>query len=161
MPNILDKKTKSNNIVESIRSMIDGLETYTVQCGLIYMNSLLRSSILYAAETYHNLTESDLRKIESIEEDCLRQILKTDAKCPIPLLYLETHYLPARFFIWRMMANYLHYLLQQKPHSLLYKFFNAQLNNPIKGDWITTIKQIIFNINLNLSFSLVSPSIKM
>ena len=41
------------------------------------MNSLLRSSILYAAETYYNLTERNLRMIEMIEEECLQKIPHT------------------------------------------------------------------------------------
>ena len=51
--------------------MIKGLKTYTIQNGLIYMNSLLRSSILYTGETYYNLTKRQLRMIERIEEDCI------------------------------------------------------------------------------------------
>ena len=91
--------------------------------------------------------------IESIEEDCLRQILKTGQKCPISIIYLETSQLPARFHIWRMMAIYLHYLLQQKPNSLLHKFFNAQQNNPIRGDWISNMKRILTIIEIKLSFT--------
>ena len=38
---------------------------------------MLRGSILYASETYYNLTEKQLRSIEKIEEEYLRKILKT------------------------------------------------------------------------------------
>ena len=47
--------------------MISGLGTYLVESGLIYFKSLLRSSLLYAAETYYDLTEKELRLIESRE----------------------------------------------------------------------------------------------
>ena len=69
--NILDKKNKSFSTIRSINNMIKGLKTYTIQNGLIYMNSLLRSSILYTGETYYNLTKRQLRMIERIEEDCI------------------------------------------------------------------------------------------
>ena len=64
VPNILDKKKKSNGTIRSITTMIKGLETYTIQNGLVYLNSLLRSSILYAAETYYNLSERNLRMLD-------------------------------------------------------------------------------------------------
>ena len=85
--------------------MVEGLGSYTIESGLIYMESILRSSILYAAETYYNLTETDLRLLEKNEEKCLRRILNTGSKCPTYMLYLETAYLPARFYIQKMMAN--------------------------------------------------------
>ena len=50
--------------------MISGLGTYSVESGSIYFKSLLRSSLLYAAETYYNITEMELRLIESKEEEC-------------------------------------------------------------------------------------------
>ena len=37
---------------KNIENMIFGLGTYTVESGTIYFKSLLRSSLLYAAETY-------------------------------------------------------------------------------------------------------------
>ena len=40
--NITDKNMKANGTIRSIITMIKGLETYTIQNGLIYMNSLLR-----------------------------------------------------------------------------------------------------------------------
>ena len=138
--NIASKKNRSIGTIRNIMKIIQGLGTYTIQNGLIYFNSLLRSSILYAGETYYNLTERNFRMIESIEEDCLRQILKTGKNCPMSLLYLETGVLPARFQIRIMMLNFLHYILQQNQNSLIQKFFRAQCDSPTRNDWVSNIK---------------------
>ena len=61
--------------IRNIMNTIQGLGTYTIQNGLVYFHSLLRSSLLYAGETYYNLTERNLRMLEGIEEDCLRKRL--------------------------------------------------------------------------------------
>ena len=106
VPNILDKKMKSNGTIRSIISMIKGLETHTIQNGLVYLNSLLRSSLLYGAEIYYNLTERNLRMIEMIEEECLKKILDTKKTCSSSLLYLQTGQLPARFHIKVMQLNF-------------------------------------------------------
>ena len=82
--------------------LIEGIGKYTFECGIIYFNSLLRSIILFAAETMYNLKENEVREIERIEEDMLRQFFKTFKGCPIHLLYLESGVLPARFAIKRM-----------------------------------------------------------
>jgi hypothetical protein len=44
---------------------------------------MLRSSILYACETYYNLKETEIRQIEMIEESYMRRLLKTTKGCPI------------------------------------------------------------------------------
>ena len=69
---------------------------------MVYFNVILRGSILYASETYYNLTENNLRNLEKIEEVFLRKILRTQKSCPISQLYLETGQWPARFQITKL-----------------------------------------------------------
>ena len=52
LKNIESKGKRSIGIIKTIQYLIQGLGKYTVECGMIYLNSLLRSSILFAAETY-------------------------------------------------------------------------------------------------------------
>ena len=150
--NISSKKNKSIGTIRNIMNMIQGLGTYSIQNGLIYFHSLLRSSLLYAGETYYNLTERNHRMLENIEEDCLRQILKTGKHCSMSLLYLELGVVPARFQIQIMMLNFLQYILQQDPNSLIQKFFRAQCDNPTKNDWVSHIKIILKDTRITLTF---------
>ena len=73
--NVISKTNKSMGTIGSIMNNIQGLGTYTIQNGIIYFHSLLRSSILFAVKTYYNLKERKLRMLEGIEEDCLRKRL--------------------------------------------------------------------------------------
>ena len=99
MKNINDKKKKSVYIIRQIFIKLNSLDLrkYYFECAIIFLNVMLRSSILYAAETYYNLKEGEIRAIERIEECFLRQLLKTTKGCPISQLYLETGHCPARF----------------------------------------------------------------
>ena len=63
VPNILDKKRKSVNTIRNIMKMVTGLGNQTFEGGLIYCNSLLRGSLLNAAETYVNLLENEKLKM--------------------------------------------------------------------------------------------------
>ena len=90
--------------------------------------------------------------IEKIEEECLCKILETGKNCPISLLYLETGQLPAKYQIQIMMLNFLKYILDQEQDSLIFKFFKAQSENPIKGDWVTNIRKIMKEINMQETF---------
>ena len=93
--------------------VLKDLGKYTMECGFIYLNSLLRGSILYATETMIDIKEEDYRNIEKIEEDQMRKLFDTDRSCPIHLLYLESGQTPARFQIKRMILNFYQYILQQ------------------------------------------------
>ena len=46
---------------------------------------------------------------------------------------------PLRFHLISRRVNYLHYLLNLKEDDLLYKVFDAQLKNPVKGDWVLQV----------------------
>ena len=74
---------------------------------------MLRSSILYASETYYNLKETEIRVLERIEENFLRQLLKTSRGCPISQIYLETGHTPARFEIFRKPCLFLKNILNE------------------------------------------------
>ena len=130
--NIIHKQNKSYGTKKQIMNMVSDLGKYTIECGFIYLNSLLRGSILYGAEAMIDMKEHDYRKIEQIEEDQMRLLFDTTLNCSLHLLYLESGQVPARFHIKRMQLNMYHYILNQKEDSLLYKMLMAQISDPVK-----------------------------
>ena len=151
MPNILNKKQKSIGTQKLIPKLIKNLGSFTFEGGMIYLQSLLRTSILYGSETMFNITEKEFRIIESIEESVLQNIFHTKRSCSRHLLYLESGILPARYQIHRQMMNFLQYLLLQPINSLLYRVFIAQKINPTKGDWVSNVLQLLINYNINMN----------
>ena len=140
LANICHLKKKSIGVIRKIIDKLNSLnlQKYFFECAMIFMNVILRGSILYACEVYYNLKENELRQIERIEEGYLRQILKTTKGCPITQLYLEVGQIPARFEIQKMRLLFLKYILQQNDESILKKFLNLQFKQKTKGDWAST-----------------------
>ena len=68
----------------------------------------------------------------------MRKIFKTNKSCPIVQMYLEFGQYPARFEIKKMRCLFLKQILEQDKNSQIYRFFQLQLKNPIKGDWVST-----------------------
>ena len=91
LANISQIKKKSIGIVSKVINKLNSLnlERYYFEYSIIFMNVILRGSILYACEMYYNLRENELRKIEQIEEGFLRKVLNTTKGCPTTQLYLE------------------------------------------------------------------------
>ena len=156
MVNIRTVRNKSIGVIRKIFSKLNKLklQKYYFECGVIFLNVTLRSSILYACETYYELKESEIRQLERIEESYMRQLLKTTKGCPITQIYLDLGQIPARFYIYKMRLLFLKHILNQKSDSLIQNFFNLQLEQPTKGDWasacINDLKQ------MDLSFKEIS-----
>ena len=84
---------------KQIQFLIKNLGKYTFESSMIYVNSLLRSSILFAAEAMYNVNETECRNIERIEEDIMRNIFDTGKGCVGYQLFFEAGQLPARIVI--------------------------------------------------------------
>ena len=74
MDNISEMKNKSvwiiNKILDKLKTL--NLRKYYFECALIFLNIILRTSILYASKTHYNLKENEMRALERIEEQFLR-----------------------------------------------------------------------------------------
>ena len=103
MENIVSKSNKAIGTEKLILRLIKNLGPYTYKGALIYIQSLIRTSILYSAETMYNVNDTEMRAIERIEESALQKIFKTKRSCPRHLLYLESGMYPARNQIHRQM----------------------------------------------------------
>ena len=119
---------------------------------MIFLNVMLRPSILYACEAYYNLKENEIRQIERIEENFLRKVLNTTKGCPIVQLYLEVGHTPARMEIQKIRLLYLQYILQQSDDSSLSKFLKLQMEFPTRGDWASRVKQDLQELEVKESF---------
>ena len=77
MANIKSVRNKSYGAIKAIFSKLKDLKLrkYHFECGMIFLNIMLRSSILYGSETYYNSKENELRALERIEENYMRQLL--------------------------------------------------------------------------------------
>ena len=154
MANIRMLKKKSIGTIRKIFTKLNklSLKNYYFEVGMIFLNVMLRSSILYASETYYNLKEIEMRQIERIEEGYMRQLLKTSRGCPIAQIYLELGQVPARFDIFKLRLFFLKYILNQEEDGLIYKFFYLQVQNPSKGNWASSCKENLKQLKINLTF---------
>ena len=57
--------------------MIERLGHFTFECALIYIQSLIRYSVLFAAEAMYSIKETEYRALESIEESVLLKVFAT------------------------------------------------------------------------------------
>lgn len=152
--NINAMKVKAIWLKRVLFNKLDSLNLgkYYFECAVIFFNVMLRSSILYASETYHNLSESEIRQLERIEESFLRQMLGTTRGCPLSQIYLETGVAPARYEIKKRRLLFLQYILKEKPSSRIHQVLKLQMKYPVKGDWVSSCIKVIKELELSVTF---------
>ena len=48
---------------------------------------------------------------------------------------------------------FLYYILHEKQDSMIYRFLEAQMQNPTAKDWVTTLRKDLDELNLNVTFA--------
>ena len=98
MKNIKERVAKGTGIVKRIPTILDSipLGKHYFEVAMILRDSLLISSILYNAEAWYNITNTELTLIETVDLMFFRRLLKAT---PIEMFYLELGCLPLRQII--------------------------------------------------------------
>ena len=96
-----------------------------------------------------------------VDEILLRKIFSAHSKTPKEALYLESGYVPIRFILMARRGNFLHYIMNEEESSLLKSFFNAQMESPVKGDWVLTVERDLKELQINPSFLEIGQTSKL
>ena len=147
------------NICQTMKDLCLGPFYY--EAAIILRSSLLLSTVLSNSESWVNLTQKNVEDLEAIDENFLRKIFcDAHTKTPLETLYLETGCVPIRFILKSRRLNFLHYILSDKEDSLLSNVFRAQCEKSVRGDWVSTVRQDLDDLEMNLSFEEIKANTK-
>lgn len=148
--NIEARQNKGKGIVSQVMTILEDIcfGNFQFEVAVILRNSLLINGILTNAEAWYDIKKNELETLEKVDESLLRQVLEAPSSTPKEMLYLEMGLLPIRFIIMSRRLNFLHCILNENKDSLIYRFFKAQADNPVKNDWSETIKQDLESLGL-------------
>ena len=83
------------------------------------------------------MTEWEYRKLEQKDEILLKKILNCSSQVSYEMSNLDLGLMPIRFIILLRRIIYLQqFIMQKHENTLLFKFFEAQLKNQTKNDWV-------------------------
>ena len=71
------------------------------------------------------------------------------------MLFLELGCKPFREIIRERRLGFLYYILNEDPQSLIHKFFQTQLKNSSRGDWVTTVLSDLEYLNIKQSLETI------
>ena len=139
--NIKARVAKATGIISRILSILDGIPfgQYYFEVAIILRNTLLLSSILCNSESWYNVTQAELNLLESADLQFFRRILNVPKSTPKEMFYLEFGCTPLRYIVKKRRILFLHYILNQDPDSMIYRFLMTQMKNRKKQDWSTQV----------------------
>ena len=119
-------------------------------------NAALVNKVLVNSEVWYPINETNLKSLVRVDEIFMRKIFEVCESTPKESLYLELGLIPIDDIVKCRRIMYLHYILTQDKNQLLYKFFQAQMRNPSKGDWTEIVKQDLIDFNISQTFDEIS-----
>ena len=127
------------------------LGNFYFETAVLLRDTIFINGILTNIEVAYGLTVENIKSLEILDRILLRKILGSHAKSPSCSLHLELGCLSLKFVIISRRLNFLHYILNRPDGDLLKNFFEVQNKNPVKNDWVLTIKEDIDSLKINLN----------
>ena len=141
LKNIQARVNKGIGIVKKILNILEGIPFGKLyfEVAMLLRNTLLVSSLLCNSEAWFHLTNSELDLLETVDLMLLRSLLKAPKSTSKEMFFLELGISPLRDLIRQRRLNFLHYILNQKPDSMMFKVLEKQCENRTSRDWVTTV----------------------
>ena len=133
------KAAASFSVIRAILEDIP-LGIYRIQVGLELRNALFVNSVLFNCETWHSLSDADIKDIVLIDHQLIRYICQAQAKTPVEFLYLETGSISLSHIISSRRMNYLYEVITRADSELVKRVYMAQKESPSKGDFVNLVK---------------------
>ena len=140
---IEERKNKGYGIVSEILAILEDipLGRYKMEIGLLLRQAMLLNGILYNSESWHSVTETEYRMLESVDEHLLRALVDGHSKTPLEFLYLEAGVIPIRYIMSSRRLMYHQVILQRDDDELTKKIYKAQKDDTTPGDFVDLIKK--------------------
>ena len=132
-----DRKKKGYGMVAEILAIVNDipLGRYKIEIGLKLRQAMLLSGLLFNSEAWHDITDTEIKIFESVDEYLLRLLVGAHTKTPLEFLYLETGATPIRFILACRRLIYLQTILKRSNSELTKRIYLAQKEEPTKGDF--------------------------
>ena len=111
-----------------------------MEIGLQLRQAMLVNGMLFNSEAWHDVSEKEIKMMETVDEYLLRSLVKGHSKTQLEFLYLEAGAMPIRFIIISRRLMYLQTIIKKPEHELVRKVYEAQKSEPIKGDFCNLVQ---------------------
>ena len=130
-----DRRNKGWGKVATIKGILSEVDLgqNTVEVGLLLRKAILVNSLLFTAETWSGIRESDLVRLEQVDHALISSLTSGHSKSPNEFAYLKTGFLKLRHILTQNRLIYHHCILTQEDGKTI-KFIYEKQKIPHTGD---------------------------
>ena len=118
------------------------------------------SVLTYNIEVIHNISSKEIKSLDKIDLQLLRQSLMLSSKSARSLILLELQLVSVEYIIKQKRINFLHHLLTEEEDSLSKKIFLKQVEKPVRGDFVKLVNKDLLDCNINLTYDEIKSTPK-
>ena len=141
--NIVEKSNKGIGSVNKIMNIVTerpfGKHLY--RAVALLREGLLLGTMLNNAETWTNLTEKQIKKLESVDIMLQRRLVSNKDNPSKAFMALELGFVPIKFVIMGKRLAFLHYILKQPSDSLVRQVYEEMKIDSKKGDFCNQVNR--------------------
>ena len=149
---IEERKAKGYATVAEILAILKDipLGQHKLEIGLQLRQAMFLNGVLFNSEAWHDVSDDDLKALETIDEHLLRSLVDGHAKAPLEFLYLEAGVPAIRHLVSCRRLLYLQTILKRPEEELTYRVLMAQKDDPSPGDFINLVYNDIRDLEMNI-----------
>ena len=122
-----------------------------IKCTLELYNSLLVNKILFNCQSWSHLKETELKDLEKVQLQTLKQIMRVAYSTSNAGTYLELGILPLRYIIQKRRLAFLHHILTLDNEDPVYMNYILQRNSSNQDNWANEVARIRSQYSLHQS----------
>ena len=151
--NIKDKLNKAtgnvNKIIDSITERPYGKHKY--KAAKLMRDGMIVTSMLANAETWTNMLERDIEKLNKPDKMFLNKLLGEEGNPSLSFMYLEMGMVPLKYVLIGKRLKFLKYILDEDEETMVNKVYKAMKEDSKVGDFVDLIKKDMKTVNINLT----------
>ena len=149
---ISKRRAKGYSIVSDILGILRDVPCgkRRIELGVQLRNDWLKNSMLLNSKAWHNILKEDLDALIEVDSFLLRKIVGSHSKIPMEFVHLESWTLAVNYICTKRRLMYLHHILGVSENELFHKVYNAQKEQPLKGDWVLKVGEDKAKIELDM-----------
>ena len=151
--NIQDKVCKAtgnvNKVIESLTERPYGKHKY--KAAKLMRDGMIVASMLSSAETWTNICEKDIKKLNKPDKIFLNKLLGGEGNPSLSFMYLEMGILPLKYMLISKRLKFLKYILDENEETMVKQVYKTMKEESQVGDFVDLTKKDFKTVGIQMS----------
>ena len=137
-----DRRNKGWGKVAEIDGILSEMpSTRKVEIGLKLREAKLLNGMIFSTEAWSSISNAEMTRLEQVDMSLLRSLVEGHSKCSRAFILMEFGVLEIRHRITIRRLMFHHHLVTRDSKELIFKVYQKQKVDSLKGDWYRTLQK--------------------